>query len=81
MHPRWCLQLINKVRHTNIVNTQHLVFWSNGYIFQPLIRVIRPYYNLRVEKITTANANRKILLYKRNHIIIIIIIIIILTSP
>ena len=47
------------------VNTQRFVFWSNGYMFRPLIRaVIRPYHNMRVEKLS------RILLYKRNHIAI-----------
>jgi hypothetical protein len=58
-------ELLNKIRHTTnyTVNTQHFEFWSNGYIFQPLTQAItRPYYNLRVEKLTTTNTNRRILL-------------------
>ena len=38
-------------------------------MFQPFsLAIIRPYHNLRVEKLTAANTNRRILLYKRNHI-------------
>jgi hypothetical protein len=46
-----------------------LFMWSKGCMFQPLIwAIIRTYHHLKVETLTTVNTNRRILLYKRNHI-------------